>query len=271
MSENSDSRILVLIPVFNASRQISKVVIAVSESIAEMVDGLLILDNMSLDFTLISARSAIDACAIKHRYLFQNYENRGLGGSLKIGFEFAIEQNYTHVLVVHGDNQAKPSDFLKVLTDVSKLKTSKVYGSRFMDGSVLNGYSRIRQVGNKFLNVICSQLMGRRILDLGSGLNLYRTEYLNQDFIYGCKDDLTFNNEILLSEPKPVMTECYVPISWTEFDQRSNAKVVRQGMRTLYLAFNYGLLKKKRKISKDGRSHYKSSSYRIIYSSEENQ
>lgn len=259
------SRILVLVPVFNAANQIEHVITDISTKLTGVVGGLLVIDNQSSDATLDRAKSAIENSEVPLRYLIQNLENRGLGGSLKIGFQFAAQNTFSHVLVVHGDNQSDPDDFLKVLTDNEMLQIAKVYGSRFMKSSNLVGYSQIRRVGNVLLNLICSRMIGRRIYDLGSGLNLYRREYFDQEYIYDCRDDLTFNNELLLSEPKPIMTEAFVPISWKEVDQQSNARVLRQGIRTISLAIRYGLFRKTRSTSPGARELYSASSYKVIY------
>lgn len=263
----NETKVLVVVPAFNAESQIAKVIDGISRSIAGDVKGLLVIDNQSSDGTLRTAIDAIAKNKVRDRFVIQNNSNRGLGGSLKIGFQFAIQRGYSHVLVVHGDNQANPEDFLHVLRDDYFLKYSKVYGSRFMKGADSIGYSRFRRVGNRFLNYVCSILLGREILDLGSGLNLYRTSYLHQDYIYGCRDDLTFNNEILLSEPLPVTSECYVPITWTETDQESNAKVIRQGLRTLQLAMRSRFIWQMRQPSNRSKPDYQSSSYKVIYES----
>ena len=268
MVVTSKRSVLVVVPAFNTERQIDKVVDAISASLVNQVDGVLVIDNQSSDETLQTAIIAVERSNIRNRFVVQNLVNRGLGGSLKIGFQFAIQRDYSHVLVVHGDNQANPADFLEVLRDDNFLQFSKVYGSRFMEGAVLLGYSRFRLVGNRLLNYACSKLIGRKILDLGSGLNLYRTTYLDQEYIYSCRDDLTFNNEILLSEPHPIATECYIPITWSETDQQSNAKVLSQGFRTLQLAMSSRILRSKRRPSRHSKSDYQALSFRVFYSVE---
>jgi hypothetical protein len=107
-------------------------------------------------------------------------------------------------------------------------------------------------------------MMRRKISDLGSGLNLYSCEFLAESFIYSCRDDLTFNNEFLLSEPQPVKPEAYVPISWIEDDQISNAKVMRQGIRTLWLAFGYGILGWQTQVVESREAEYGPNTFEIL-------
>ncbi len=248
-------RVLVVIPAYNVADQITRVINKVSLDLGVLVRGVLVVDNQSTDDTVLHALKSLSSISIRNQYLVQNKVNLGLGGSLKVGFRFALARNYSHVLVVHGDDQANPADFYEILENLNEYPFAKIYGSRFMPGSKLQGYSATRRLGNHVLNLICSVLVGRRVYDLGSGLNLYRQDYFSQEFVYSCSDSLTFNNELLLAEPRPILDEKYVPISWTETDQKSNARVIHQGLETIRLAVSNGLFR--RKVLIDGEAQWR--------------
>jgi dolichol-phosphate mannosyltransferase len=64
----------------------------------------------------------------------------------------------------------------------------------------------------------------RQCKDLGSGLNLFATQDLDQNTYLEFADKLTFNFELLLDLIKRKVNFAYVPITWREEDQISNAR-----------------------------------------------
>ncbi len=53
-----------------------------------------------------------------------------------------------------------------------------------MKKSKLLGYSKFRTFGNIVYNMIFSIALGKNIKDLGSGLNMYNTKILKDNFLY---------------------------------------------------------------------------------------
>ena len=47
--------------------------------------------------------------------VLKNRENYGLGGSHKVAFNYAIENNFDYIIVLHGDDQGSISDMIPVL------------------------------------------------------------------------------------------------------------------------------------------------------------
>ena len=104
-----------------------------------------------------------------------------------------------------------------------------------MRGSKLMGYSLYRTLGNYGLNAICGLLLRRRIADQGSGLNLYSTRYLSSRFYIDFDNTLIFPNLMFLHGVDSGSRYRFIPITWREEDQRSNAKAVEQALRVIRL------------------------------------
>jgi glycosyltransferase involved in cell wall biosynthesis len=221
---------------YNCANQIGRVVSQVERAVAAGVDlAVLLIDNRSRDDTLEMARTALARAALPEAWLLQNNDNYGLGGSHKVAFGFARDHGFDHLIVLHGDDQGSLADILPLLAAGEHVLTDALLGARFQPGARLQGYSRLRTVANHVFNAIFSIVAGRRLYDLGSGLNLFRTAIFDDGFHWRYADDLTFNYYLILGLVHHGRTIGFFPISWREDDQVSNAKLTSQGLRMLRL------------------------------------
>jgi len=86
------------------------------------------------------------------------------------------------------------------------------------------GYDWKRIFGNRVLNFVYTITTFRKCEDLGSGLNLFALSDLDENTYLDFADKLTFNFELLLDLIKRQINFAYVPITWREEDQISNAR-----------------------------------------------
>jgi len=229
-------RILVFIPMYNCARQIGRVLAQLQNAaVAAHLDGVIGVDNGSTDETLAVARQALGAVPVRHRALLRNNDNYGLGGSHKVAIGYALEHGYSHLIVLHGDDQGSIADLLPYLESGAYREVDCLLGARFMPGSRLEGYSRLRTWANVVFNNIFSAVAGQRLYDLGSGLNLYRTAIFRNGFHLKFADNLTFNYYLILGTCLSNLSHRFFPLSWREDDQVSNAKLFRQGRQMLRL------------------------------------
>lgn len=235
---------LILVPTFNCEAQIPRVL----EKLATLDLGknfqVMMIDNGSMDSTVdvIQQKYSELSSNLPTGTLFVNNENIGLGGSLKTGFLLAIENRFEFVVVLHGDDQANISDLFDYLSMNSEYFDLLV-GSRFLKESNLVGYSRIRWLGNRALNLYGRALTQFKISDLIAGLNMYKVSALGEVNFLTYPDDLTFDAHFLLDSIHTNQKIKYFPISWIESDQTSNAKVVKQAIviLKLFTKFRFGI------------------------------
>lgn len=231
---------LLFIPCYNCQKQIIRVLKKLPENIDKYFTEILIINNYSTDNTYHVIKDFFSS--YKHNIkisLINNEQNYGLGGSHKIAFEYACNNNFDNIIVFHGDDQADINDILQIL-NLKELSNYDCYlGSRFMDFSKLNGYSIIRTYGNILFNKIFSIVLFNKIYDLGSGLNLYNTNMLKNQFYKNFPDDLTFNYMMLLSSKYYKHNIKFFPIFWTEKDQISNVKIFKQTVTLILMLFKY--------------------------------
>ena len=112
-------RILLFIPMYNCENQIKRVIARLDGGVQAQLAEVLIADNGSADGSIDSARQALTGLKNVRATLVQNMKNYSLGGSLKIAFNYCLDNNYDHCLVLHGDDQADIGDILPYLRDES--------------------------------------------------------------------------------------------------------------------------------------------------------
>ncbi len=250
----TNSKILVFIPAYRCEPQIVRVLEQFSPAIQLMVDTVMVVDNQSPDQTLEVAIGAGKSVFTRCNFIaWRNDDNYGLGGSHKAAIRYAIKNGFTHVIVLHGDDQADINDIVPCLASGAHLSTDCLLGARFAKGSQLKGYSRFRTFGNRVYNTLFSIVVMQPVKDLGSGLNMYRLQAFESFYYKTFPDDLTFNYLMLLGSYNRRQTISYFPISWREEDQVSNVRIFRQAIRVLYLLAGYAL-GRDRFLAKDTRT-----------------
>lgn len=254
-------KILVVIPTYNCANQISRVINQFDNSISELFSTVLVIDNQSKDNTVNSAIEAFKKNKQINGLVSVNKQNIGYGGTLKTGFKYGIENKYDFLLILHGDDQGKVINMVPYINDHSIKDYDCTLGARFHPKSKLENYSWFRTFGNKVFNKIFGICLNRKILDLGSGLNIYKLDsFKKRDFLY-FTDDLTFDYCGMISHSFRSRKIRFIPITWSEEDQVSNVKIVRQSINTLKMLARY--LINKDKFMDTNKSFNKSANYEI--------
>ena len=232
-------RILVFIPAYNCEKQIIRVLSQFDDEVLGFVSQIIVVNNRSTD----NAEMVVAAFIRKHPQipvkLLRNKENYGLGGSHKVAFDYALRKGFDYVLVLHGDDQGSIHDFLPVLKKGYHRKHDCVLGARFMRGSKLEGYSAFRTFGNVIYDLLFAAVVRRRIYDLGSGLNIYKTKMLEDRFYEKFPDNLMFNYCMILASEYYGHDIRFYPVSWREDDQVSNVKMMDQAVKVLKMLKDY--------------------------------
>lgn len=238
-------KILVVIPCYNCADQIGRVISQFDDSIASFFSKVIVVNNQSKDDTEQSAINAFKDNPQISGSVYTNLNNLGYGGSLKVGFQIGFKEGYDFVLVLHGDDQGHIKDFMPYIIDGSINDFDCTLGARFHPESNLDNYSTFRTFGNKVFNFLFGSVLKKNILDLGSGINIYKlSAFLEQDYLK-FPDNLTFDYCGLMSHSYRERKIRFVPITWREDDQLSNVKLTSQAMQSMRLLIIFALGRKK--------------------------
>ena len=232
------NRIMIFIPAYNCAPQLPRVIEKINAEVQRYVQEVVVVDNQSSDGTAEVAKSALQSLAIKATVL-RNQENYNLGGSIKRAFLYALDNGYDYMITLHGDDQADIRDLLPIFRSGEYTEQDLIIGARFHPESKLQGYSLVRILGNRGLNIACALLNRRKVHDMIAGINLFNVNFFRSKFFLNFPNNLTFDAHVLLYAFNKKARVKYIPITWREEDQISNAKVVRQALIILRLFFDY--------------------------------
>ncbi|MCR5831100.1 MAG: glycosyltransferase family 2 protein [Lachnospiraceae bacterium] len=236
-----NDKILLFIPAYNCEKQIVRVLGQLNPGIMALINKVIVVNNRSTDNTEAAVLDFMHSHPTLPITLLRNRENYGLGGSHKVAFSYAMEHGYDYVIVLHGDDQGRISDFLPVIGKGYYRKHDCILGARFMPGSKIEGYSAFRTFGNIVYDFLFAFVTGQRIYDLGSGLNMYSTKMLESRFYEKFPDNLMFNYLMIMAAEYYGHDIKFYPISWREDDQVSNVKMASQAKKVLGMLWDYYL------------------------------
>lgn len=239
-------KILLFIPMYNCEKQIVRVLNQLNKEVCNYLSEVVIINNRSTDNGETVVEEYLEKSKIPVKVnLLRNDDNYGLGGSHKVAFDYAINNNFDYVILLHGDDQGDIANILPYLKSGEYKKYDCFLGARFMKGSRLQGYSKFRTFGNNVYDLLFSIGCGYKIYDLGSGLNMYKVEILKDKFYLKYKDNLIFNYCMVMGSAYYKHKVKFFPIVWREDDQVSNVKMVNQAVTVLKLLGSFVLNKKK--------------------------
>lgn len=228
---------------YNCEKQVPRVLAKLDEESQKMFVEVLVVDNRSTDNSVIAAKEALAKLHGVKTTLLQNVDNYSLGGSIKVAFNYAILNGFDYMVTLHGDDQGDVRDIIPVLKGGAHRDADIVIGARFHQESRLVGYSKFRTVGNRVFNVFYWMVTGQKITDMIAGLNIFNVAALKDRVYLSFPNNLTFDAHLLLYAISRNERIQFVPITWREEDQISNAKVFRQGMTILRLLMKYCFLR----------------------------
>ena len=232
-------KILVAVPMYNCEKQIPRVIAQFDDELQSFITELLIIDNGSKDNSLEAAKSALPDLKNMKATLYQNCDNYSLGGTHKVAFNYALNNDFDYCVILHGDDQGSISDLLPYLKTGEYREYDSFLGARFHKDSRLVGYSWFRTFGNVVVNLFCSIACGHWVEDMGSGLNVFSKDYLSNKFYLYFPNDLTYNVYLLLYAVYSKSKFKFFPLLWREDDQVSNARMFKQGFQILALLGKY--------------------------------
>lgn len=156
-SEPPTGRVLIVVPSWNEEQVVGATITEIRVTLPDV--DVLVVDDGSTDDTAKAARSA------GARVLELSY-NLGVGGAMRAGFRYAVQNGYDTVVQVDADGQHDPSDLPALLAELAG--ADMVIGSRFAGV----GDYRIggpRRWAMTLLSSVISRLARTRLTDTTSG------------------------------------------------------------------------------------------------------
>jgi glycosyltransferase involved in cell wall biosynthesis len=139
--------VTVVVPAFNEERMISKVL----DTMPHYVDHV-VVDDASSDNTAGIVRRK--ARRNRRIVLIRHGENRGVGGAIATGYEWAAARNSDIAVVMAGDGQMDPADLPSLLGPVAHGNADYSKGNRLFTGEAFKKIPKVRYLGNAVLSMM---------------------------------------------------------------------------------------------------------------------
>lgn len=193
-------RILIFVVAYNAQTTIEKVLSRIPLSLRNDNVEVLIIDDSSQDNTFGNGlRYQCENADIKITVL-RTPENQGYGGNQKLGYRYAIDNNFDVVALLHGDGQYAPEKLPELIAPLVRGDADAVFGSRMIDKKAARagGMPAYKWIGNQILTAFQNRMLRTQLSEFHSGYRLYSTGALAQVPFEKNTNDFHFDTEIIV-------------------------------------------------------------------------
>jgi len=218
-----DEKTIAIIPAFNAAQFLQPVV----EGALKAIHDVVVIDDGSADGTSEVARKA-GAKVVRHE------KNRGKGGALKTGFEYALAQGFDSVVTLDADGQHLPAEIALFIEARRATGADLIIGSR---SRLFTGMKRRRRLANRFSAMTISWSSGSEVDDSQSGFRLYTKKLLQS---VGMKSDgFAAESEIIVRAGRGGFRILMIPINLGFIDgvHTSHYRAVKDTFRIAWVVF----------------------------------
>lgn len=174
---------LIIIPTYNEIANIKLVI----EQIAELIDdsfqdspqskvSVLVVDDNSPDGTGELADQL--AQSLTWLQVMHRKQKTGLGGAYIAAFEWALEQDFTHLVEMDADGSHRVDDLPALLAAANS--NDLVIGSRWVSGGAVQNWPLYRKAISRFGNSYARFMLRSRISDMTAGFRVFDAELLRK-------------------------------------------------------------------------------------------
>lgn len=242
-------RVLVFVVAYNAETTVLEVLRRIPDLPSCEIE-VLIIDDCSRDGTYDRAERLRVLGTYRHRLtVLANPVNQGYGGNQKLGYRYAINHGFDHVVLLHGDAQYAPEILPEMLAPLIKGEADVVHGSRMLRprNALKGGMPLYKFTGNKILTWYQNRVLGSRLSEFHTGYKAYSTALLRRLPFDLNSNVFHFDTEIIIQILRARARIVEVPIPTHYGDEVCHVNGFRYALdvvnaSTVALLQNYGLV-----------------------------
>ncbi len=236
--------ILIFIPAYNVEKKIYSVIERIPIKIFENKIKILIINDNSNDKTEIEINRIINDFNYDFE-LIKNSKQLGYGGTQKLAFDYAIDNNFNYLVMVHGDGQYAPEELPKFIKEYEDDSLDAVFGSRMMSykDAIKGGMPIYKFLGNIFLTLIQNLILRSKISEFHSGYRSFNVNSLKKINYKEKANYYHFDTEIIIEILKNNLKLKEIKIPTHYGDEVSHLKSIPYGINVLYTTIKSKLKK----------------------------
>ena len=163
------SEVLVVVPAFNEVKSIGQVV----NQVVTFGFQTLVVDDGSIDQTADVARQ-------HGAHVVSLPLNSGVGGALRCGFRYAVENGFLAVIQCDADGQHLPNHLIDLVDAANRTNAHMMIGSRFGSENTTHDPTLLRRFAMSVLSKVAQHATKHKITDSTSGFRLIRQPLLGE-------------------------------------------------------------------------------------------
>jgi dolichol-phosphate mannosyltransferase len=168
-------RVLVVLPTYNESENIEKVLHAVRRARSDA--AILVVDDSSPDGTAEIAKGA--TAELGDIEVLLRPGKAGLGTAYREGFRWGIAQGYEICVEMDSDLSHDPAVLGELLAPIENGEADVVVGSRYIPGGSIPNWSVGRRLLSRLGNIYAKVMLGLSVEDSTAGYRAYAVSVLN--------------------------------------------------------------------------------------------
>jgi glycosyltransferase involved in cell wall biosynthesis len=212
-------KILALIPAYNESKHIAKVITQAAAFLP-----VLVVDDGSTDGTSVIVKQTGAS-------LVEVKPNQGKGNALKTGFTWALDLGYDGVLTLDADGQHDPMEIPTFLQEIENTQPDLIIGYRDFTRMPM-----VRRFANTSGRMLFSWAMRQPIRDNQSGYR-YLSARLMQASMESKLSSFEFEVENILTCLQNAMALSWVPIKTIYADEKSHIQPIKHAINFIALVY----------------------------------
>ena len=229
-----DMKLSVVIPVYNESSFLDKLIAKILEVDVGMEKELVFVDDCSTDGT----RDILKKLQVGHpgwKFLYHE-KNQGKGAAIRNGFKMATGDI---LLIQDADLEYDPKDYKLLVAPIRDGKADVVYGSRFIEGDASRNFLYAKNYfGNKAMSALVKWTTNLRLTDVQVCYKVFRKEVMDKIVIK--ENRFGADVELTMKVAKGKWRVCEVPISYYGRSVAEGKKVAaRDGFRAVWCLLKY--------------------------------
>ena len=234
---SSSSRILISLATYNERENLPTLAAQIFEY-APNAD-ILVVDDSSPDGTAnwVEKQTQSDA-----RFkLIKRTGKLGLGSAVLVAIDYAVQNGYDFLVNMDADLSHSPR-FLPAIRAKAEEGFDVVIGSRYVSGGSIEGWSRIRRLMSRAINIYARCLLGLKTRDNSGSYRCYRVTLLRQlDQKSILSQGYSFFEEVLFRLHTLGGTFAEVPITFEERRMGQSKLNVKEVFVALWVLLRIGI------------------------------
>jgi methionine biosynthesis protein MetW len=192
-------KIGILVVAYNAASTLEHVLDRIPAEVRERIHEVLVGDDHSQDSTYLvgldyQQRTDLPLTIVRHDH------NLGYGGNQKWGYQYAIDNGWDVVVLLHGDGQYAPEQLPAMIAPIVEGAAAAVFGSRILQAGAARrgGMPAYKYLGNRILTRFQNAVVGTDLSEWHSGYRAYDVHALAGLPLSESSDGFHFDTEIII-------------------------------------------------------------------------